>query len=66
MKKYALLLLLAGCSGHPVSKPGATQAQMNQDAAECQLEEDKVTNDTTDWYLTSKIYNDCLAAKGYR
>ena len=71
MKRYAIILplLLAACGG-TITKPGATQAQINKDTAACNYEMHKAdvasaTDDFGSAYRAGKLFNDCMAMRGY-
>jgi hypothetical protein len=73
MKKSIILLLaMTACVGHPVSKPGITQAQLDADVASCNYEVHKAgaSSNNNDPFgagiVQGNLFNECLAMKGYK
>ncbi len=66
-----IALFLSGCAGH-VSKPGATQEQVNADTLACNYEMHKSTGSASNsdpigaGMMQAQIFNECLAMKGYK
>lgn len=65
------ILFLSGCAGH-VSKPGATQEQVNADTLACNYETHKAGGSASNndpigaGMMQAQIFNECMAMKGYK
>ena len=69
-KSVILLLLLTACAGH-ITKPGATQQEMQADEAACNYEVLKSTGSANNndpigvGMMHAQIFNACMSQKGY-
>ena len=60
------ILLLAGCAPQLYAPPQYTQAQLQQDNAQCDFEANKATaSEQSNWMNYVIVKQSCLKARGY-